>query len=112
MKLLVDENLSRKLVVRLSDVFPGSIHVADAALSEGPDAAVWEYAKANGFAILTADADFFELVTTLGPPPKVLWLRRWTHPTRDAEGVLRREAIRIAQFEKDSELGLLVLDKE
>jgi hypothetical protein len=31
---------------------------------------------------------------------------------RDAESVLRRDAIRIAQFESDPELGLLVIDKE
>jgi len=111
-KLLIDENLSRKLIARLSDLFPDSIHVADVALAESPDAAVWEYAKVNGFTILTADADFFELATTLGPPPKVLWLRRWNHPTRDAESALRRESIRIAQFGIDSELGLLVIDKE
>lgn len=111
MKLLIDENLSRKLVVRLSVLFPGSIHVAEVALMESPDGAVWEYAKSNGFAILTPDADFFELATRLGPPPKVIWLRRWTHPTRDAESVLRRDAIRIAQFEADVEQGLLVIDK-
>jgi predicted nuclease of predicted toxin-antitoxin system len=111
-KLLIDENLSRKLIARLSDRFPGSIHVTDVALVESPDAAVWEYAKVNGFTILTADADFFELATTLGPPPKVIWLRRWNHPTRDAESVLRREAIRIAQFASDQELGLFVIDKE
>ena len=110
MKLLIDENLSRRLAARLSDLFPGSIHVTEVALAESPDVAVWEYAKAKGFTILTADADFFELATTLGPPPKVLWLRRWSHPTRDAESVLRREAIRIGQFEGDSELGLLVID--
>ena len=112
MKLLIDENLSRKLVPRLSDLFPGSIHVTDVALAQSPDAAVWEYAKLNGFTILTADADFFELATTLGPPPKVLWLRRWNHPTHDAESVLRREAIWIAQFASDSELGLLVIHKD
>jgi len=111
-KLLIDENLSRRLVARLSDLFPGSSHVTEVALAESPDAAVWEYAKANGCTILTADADFFELATTLGPPPKVLWLRRWSHPTRDAESVLRREAIRITQFEGDLELGLFVIDKE
>jgi predicted nuclease of predicted toxin-antitoxin system len=82
------------------------------ALETSPDAAVWEYAKSNGFVTLTADADFFELATTLGPPPKVLWLRRWEHPTRDAETVVRRGAIRIADFESDTDLGLLVLDKE
>ena len=76
MKLIIDENLSRRLVARLADLFPGSIHVTDVALEESPDASVWEYAKANEFTILTADADFFELTTDFGPPPKVLWLRR------------------------------------
>jgi predicted nuclease of predicted toxin-antitoxin system len=37
-KLLIDENLSRKLVPRLSDLFPGSIHVTDVALAQSPDA--------------------------------------------------------------------------
>jgi len=31
-KLLFDENLSRKLVVRLADLYPDSIHVAQADL--------------------------------------------------------------------------------
>lgn len=112
MKLLIDENLSHRLVARLSDLFPGSIHVTDLGVAESPDAVVWERAKTEGFAILTADADFFELVTTLGPPPKVIWLRQWKHPTRDAEIALRKEAIRIAQFGTDSELGLFVIDAE
>jgi len=94
------------------DLFPGSVHVVEVALKESPDIAVWDYAKANDLTILTADADFFDLATTFGPPPKVIWLRRWTHPTRDAESVLRRDAIRIAQFEADVEVGLLVIDKD
>jgi hypothetical protein len=32
------------------------------------------------------------------------------HPTRDAEAVLRREAIRITDFAADPELGVLVLE--
>jgi predicted nuclease of predicted toxin-antitoxin system len=60
---------------------------------------------------VTTDADFYELATTLGPPPKVVWLRRWTHPTRDAEFVLRRDAIRLTEFAADAESGILVLDR-
>jgi predicted nuclease of predicted toxin-antitoxin system len=112
LKLLVDENLSRKLVSNLLDLFPGSIHLSQADLLQSPDFVVWEYAKANGFAILSTDADFFELASTLGPPPKVIWLRRWSHSTRDAEHVLRREVLRISAFEIEAELGLLVLDKD
>jgi predicted nuclease of predicted toxin-antitoxin system len=68
-KLLFDENLSRKLVSRLADLYPGSVHVAEAGLVESPDREVWEYAKANVFLIVSTDSDFYELATTIGPPP-------------------------------------------
>lgn len=112
MKLLFDENLSRKLVVRLAELYPESAHLVEADLLASPDRAVWEYAKANDFVIVSTDSDFYELATTIGPPPKVVWLRHWTHPTRDAENVLRRNAIRITEFAADPELGVLVLDRD
>ena len=112
MRLLFDENLSRKLVVRLADLYPGSAHVVDADLLESPDRDIWEFAKAREFVIVSTDSDFYALATTIGPPPKAVWLRRWTHPTRDAERVLRREAIQLTEFLADPELGVLVLDRE
>ena len=112
MKLLFDENLSRKLVARLSELYPASAHVADFGLLERPDREIWDFARQGGFVIVTTDADFYELAAGLGPPPKVVWLRRWTHPTRDAEFVLRRDAIRITEFAADSALGILLLDRQ
>jgi predicted nuclease of predicted toxin-antitoxin system len=111
-KLLFDENLSRRLIARLAELYPGSAHVADFDLLERPDREIWDFAQTNGFAIVTTDADFYELAAALGPPPKVIWLRRWRHPTRDAEFVLRRDAIRITEFAADSTLGFLVLDRQ
>jgi predicted nuclease of predicted toxin-antitoxin system len=110
-KPLFDENLSRKLVTRLAELYPQSTHVAEADLLESPDREIWEFAKAADFVIVSTDSDFYELAATLGPPPKVVWLRRWAHPTRDAEHVLRREAVRITEFAADPELGVLVLDR-
>ena len=112
MKLLFDENLSRRLVVRLAELYPDSAHVSEIDLLESPDRAIWEYAKAQNFVIVSTDSDFYELATTIGPPPKVVWLRHWTHPTRDAEHVLRREAIRVTAFAADPELAVLVLDRD
>ena len=66
----------------------------------------------NEFVIVSADSDFYELATTIGPPLKVGWRRHWTHPTEDAERLLRREAIRIREFAADPELGVLVLDRD
>jgi predicted nuclease of predicted toxin-antitoxin system len=111
-KLLFDENLSRKLVVRLAKLYPESAHLVEFGLLASPDRDVWEYAKAKDFIIVSTDSDFYALATTIGPPPKVVWLRRWTHPTRDAEHVLRRHAIRITEFAADPELGVLVLDRD
>jgi predicted nuclease of predicted toxin-antitoxin system len=84
---------------------------AAAGLLESPDREIWEFAKAGDFVIVSTDSDLYELATTIGPPPKVVWLRRWAHPTRDAERVLRREAVRITEFAADAETGALVLDR-
>jgi len=108
-KLLFDENLSRKRVERLSDLFPGSTHVAFEALLQAPDLAVWEHGKTRGFAIVTADADFYELATTCGPPPKVIWLRGWDYPTQTAQRLIRDQAIRIAEFLRDETQAVLIL---
>ncbi len=112
MKLLFDENLSRKLALRLAELYPGSAHVASFGLLSRPDREIWDYAQREGFMIVSTDTDFYEFATRLGPPPKVVWLRRWIHPTRDAEFVLRRDAIRLTEFAADPELGILVLDRD
>lgn len=110
MKLLFDENLSRKLVRRLSDLFPDSAHVSTLGLERTDDAEIWQRAGAAGYRIVTTDGDFYEMSLQMGPPPQVIWLRDWRHPTKDAELVLRREAIRIASLEADSELAVLLLE--
>lgn len=89
---------------------PESGHVAELGLRASSDREIWEFAKTNGFVIVSTDSDFYELATSMGPPPKVVWLRRWTHPTKDAEQLLRREAIRITEFAADPDLSILVLD--
>lgn len=75
MKLLLDENLSRRLVPLLQDRYPGSSQVALIGLERADDRTIWQYAKDNGFVIVTRDADFEELSTFLGQPPQVIWLR-------------------------------------
>ncbi len=109
MKLLLDENLSRRLVPRILDLFPESVHVSAVELLQAPDSEVWEFAKANGFAIVTADADFYELATTLGTPPKVIWLRGCDYPTALAEELIRGQAVRIAEFLDEPERAVLIL---
>jgi len=111
MKLLFDENLSRKLVELLRDLFPESVHVAKVGLSSGAsDRQIWEYAKQNAFAIITADTDFVVLAKALGPPPKVIVLENCDYPTTTAAQIIRANAIRIAAFARDEE-PLLILPR-
>lgn len=111
MKLLLDENLSRRLLEAIQDLFPGSVHVTQIGLSRAtPDRKVWDYALQNGFVILTADTDFINMVNTLGPPPRVILLEHCDYPTNIAAQLVRAYAARIAQFE-DSPEPLLILRK-
>lgn len=73
MKLLLDENLSPRLLRQIDDLFANSIHVRSVGLKQRPDREIWEFARSNGFAILTADADFLDLADSLGYPPKVTY---------------------------------------
>lgn len=95
MKLLFDQNLSRKLVTRLADIFPAATHVQSHALAEQTDTEIWEFAKLNDFCIVTQDADFAERSRLYGSPPKVVWLRCGNAPTHQVEALIRsgQEAI-------------------
>lgn len=100
MKLLLDENLSRRLIEAIHDLFPGSIHVTQAKLNRAtPDRKIWDYAPHHGFVILTADTDFISLANALGPTPKVILLENCDYPTSDAAKVIRANAAQIAKFE-------------
>ncbi len=75
MKLLLDENLSRRVVPFLQTAFPESSQVVLEGLERSSDLEVWQYAKNNGFVIVTKDSDFYELSLLHGTPPKVIWLQ-------------------------------------
>lgn len=109
MKLLFDQNLSHKLAARLADLFPQSQHVRAAGLDRASDEAVWLYAKANGFAIVTQDADFAERSRLFGAPPKVVWLRCGNSTPQSIEALLRSGVEVLAELEQNSGLDCIEL---
>ncbi|HVR36048.1 MAG TPA: DUF5615 family PIN-like protein [Methylomirabilota bacterium] len=58
MRLLFDQNLSLKLCQRLADLFPGSTQTRMVGLDRADDVTIWEYARANGFTLVTQDSEF------------------------------------------------------
>ena len=109
MRLLFDRNLSRKLVGRLSDLFPDSSHIQFHQLAEADDSKVWKFAKANNFCIVTQDADFAEKSRLYRSPPKVIWLRCGNAPTIQIEALLRSGEKAIKKLMEDPNLHCLEL---
>jgi predicted nuclease of predicted toxin-antitoxin system len=109
MKLLFDQNLSPKLVDRLADLFPDSIHVQTVGLDCAADGEVWEYARLNEFAIVSKDEDYNNLSVVLGTPPKVIWLQLGNCTTTEVEAMFRHHLADIEAFERDASVGTLVL---
>jgi len=95
LKLLFDQNLSRKLVTRLADIFPNVSYVQFHELAEMSDTAIWYFAKLNDFCMVTQDVDFAEKSQLYDSPPKVVWLRCGNAPNDRVETLIRsgQEAI-------------------
>jgi len=107
--LLFDQNLSPKLVDRLTEVFPGSVHVSEVGLAQALDRVVWEYARSHNLVLVSKDADFGELGLILGFPPKVVWIRRGNCITSDIEGLLRDNRDSIEAMAQDAESSVLAV---
>jgi predicted nuclease of predicted toxin-antitoxin system len=101
MKLLFDENLSFRLCRHLNDLFPGSSQVRLLGLERADDRTIWNYARANGFVLVTLDADFVDMAGLLGPPPKVIRLRCGNQATAVIEALVRDHAETVGDFERD-----------
>ena len=109
MKLLYDENLSRRLLRHLADLYPDSEHVVPAGLEGEDDRSIWAYAGSRGLVIVTKDWDFVQLSSLLGHPPKVVWLRLGNCSTRNVAEVLRRRHLELLNFESDGSTALLIV---
>ena len=75
MKLLLDENLSSRVVPFLQHDYPGSNQVVLLGMQSTSDKELWQKAKDDDFVIVTRDADFQELSLVWGQPPKVIRLK-------------------------------------
>lgn len=110
MRLLFDENLSRRLVRLLEDLYPDSEHVVTSALESADDLELWSYAASRGLTIVSKDWDFLQLSTVKGHPPKVVWLRLGNCSVTEIATVLRNRHLDLLRFMEDGAAALLVID--
>ena len=107
--LLFDQNISPRLVDRLVDIYPGSVHVFSLGLGNAMDIEIWQYAHDHDYMIVTKDVDFSEFGVVKGFPPKIIWIRRGNCSTQDIESILRENYSAINALSEDLETGILAL---
>ena len=89
MKLLFDQNISYRSEKKISAVFLDSKHISNVGLLNKEDFEIWNFAKLNGFTIVTFDSDFFDLSLVKGTPPKIIWFRSGNFPTNKIAEILK-----------------------
>jgi len=75
MKLLLDANLSWRMIQILKQHFEDCFHVDSIGLTvPAKDSEIWDYALKNNL-IITNDEDFIDFINVKGFPPKVVLLK-------------------------------------
>ena len=99
MKILVDQNISFRLVQRIQSSFSEIEHVKSLGLINADDFDIFMSARNLGFAaILTQDQDFQNLILEHNSPPKVIWLRIGNCSTPLIAEVILRNSALIKEF--------------
>jgi len=75
------------------------------------DTALWEYARAHEFVIVTKDADFSHRVMVFGPPPRIIHLRVGNIRRKDFHEFLARVWSEIETLLPENKLINVYLDR-
>ena len=104
-RLIADENISWRIknLLKHWEILPVVQILTGQRVS---DHAIWKFAKANDYHILTFDEDFTEIQNLFGFPPKIVWLRFGNSSTAEIASRLSSLETEIILFLKDSDLGV------
>lgn len=101
MRLLFDQNISFRVVNILLKLFPEAKHVKDFNLQFASDKQIWNFAKENFYHIDTFDIYFYDLVTLIGHPPKINWLRTGNTHSYNLANIISTHYNSISSFLSD-----------
>jgi len=110
MRLLLDQNISYKVVRLLKDAFGEVEHVKTLNLIDTADAEIWQYAKEHNYSIVTFDSDFIDLSVLRSSLPKVIWLKFGNASNLKVANKLLINQIAIKEFIEDRKSETLFLE--
>ena len=99
MKLLLDENLSWRMIKMLSPIFSEVVHSAELKIKQpADDILLWDYAKKNGFTIVSKDDDFMKIVLLRKAPLKLIYLKTYNLNTKKLVDLILENKDKIITF--------------
>lgn len=108
MKILLDANLSWRLIKKIEPYFEEVIHVNNLKINQpAKDIEIWNFAKENEFTIITKDDDFEKLVLLNNAPPKVIYLKTFNLETNKLSDLLITNIDKILIFYNSKEEEIL-----
>jgi predicted nuclease of predicted toxin-antitoxin system len=113
MKLLLDANISWRLITKLKPFFEDCAHVDLIGLAvPAKDSDIWKYALDYQMMIVTNDEDFLNRITLTGSPPKIILLRAGSQSKKFSETILIKHKADIQSLSNSSEQGILEIRSE
>lgn len=111
MKLLLDQNLSARLLPSLDERFAGSSHVREFDLDRAEDERIWDFAAEKDFVIVSKDSDFYHRSLLDGHPPKVIWIDVGNCKTDLVRELHSAAADAIDEFGTEGERSIFILSR-
>ncbi len=108
MNLLIDANISWRIVKILNSYFSSIVHAKDLNLKQpAKDIEIWNYCKAYDFTIVTHDEDFEKMLLSKGAPPKVIILKTFNINTLELANLILNQKNEIVDFISNPDLMIL-----
>lgn len=98
MKLLIDQNISIRVVDSISDIFPDSQHVLSVSLNDASDLEIWEYASKNDFTLISTEEQSFDRNIVSKDGPKIIYVKGELMNTTKLEWTLRVNEDMVNEF--------------
>jgi len=98
-KILFDENLSWRMIKQLTPFFTEVVHASELKIIQpANDISIWNYAKKNGFTIISKDDDFEKIVLLSKAPPKLIYLKTYNLDTKKLVNLILENKDKIIEF--------------
>jgi predicted nuclease of predicted toxin-antitoxin system len=108
MKLLLDANISHKIIDALKVHFEDCAHVNFIGLSNpAKDIEIWNFAFEKDYMIVTNDEDFLYFMMAKKFPPKLILLRTGNQSSSNLKNILINHKVAIKDLYHSSVYGLL-----